>query len=69
MRRVRPLSRMPEVAASIAPEVKLTFLIQVLQAAVPLFQNKDPQNPLPVTSGGSGSGSGSGSSGTGTSTS
>lgn len=57
MRRMRSLSRTPEVAASIAPEVKLTFLIQVLQAAVPLFQNKNPQNPLPPASGGSQSGS------------
>lgn len=57
MRRMRSISRTPEVAASIAPEVKLTFLIQVLQAAVPLFQNKNPQNPLPPASGGSQSGS------------
>ncbi|HOJ70039.1 MAG TPA: hypothetical protein PLH06_14700 [Candidatus Hydrogenedentes bacterium] len=57
MRRMRSLSRMPGVAASIAPEVKLTFLIQVLQTAVPLFQNKNPQNPLPPASSGSGSSS------------
>jgi len=59
MRHMHPVSRVPGVAASIAPEVKLTFLIQVLEAAVPLFQNKNPQNPLPPSSGGSGSGSGS----------
>lgn len=51
MRHIRSLSRVPKVAVSIAPEVKLTFLIQVLQAAVPLFENKNPQNPLPPGSG------------------
>lgn len=47
MKRVRMISRFPEHAATAAPEVKLAFIIAVLQASIPLFQNKDPQNPLP----------------------
>lgn len=46
MRRIRLVSRKPEQAESIAPEVKLTFVIEVLTAAVPLFTNKDPQNSI-----------------------
>ena len=46
MRRIRPVSRKPQHAASIAPEVKLTFAIDVLTAAVPMFTNKDPQNSI-----------------------
>lgn len=58
--RVKPLTRMPERAQDIAPEVKLTFLRNVvdatgdggmlgdvLTAAIPLFVNKDPRNPAP----------------------
>ena len=44
MRRIRLVSRMPERAATIAPDVKLTFIVEVLTAAVPMFTNKDPQN-------------------------
>ena len=47
MKRIRPVSRTPQRAAStIAPEVKLTFVTEVLTAAVPLFTNKDPQNSI-----------------------
>jgi hypothetical protein len=46
MRRIRPVTRTPERAASIAPEVKLTFITQVLTDAIPLFTNKDPQNSI-----------------------
>ena len=45
MARIRPITRVPEKGASISPEVIITFIIQVLTAAVPIFQNKDPQNP------------------------
>ena len=37
---------MPGRAFSIAPEVVLTFIIDVLTAAVPMFTNKDPQNSI-----------------------
>ncbi len=46
MKHVNALTCMPERAA-IAPEVKLTFLADVFDAAVPLFENKNAQNPLP----------------------
>ncbi len=46
MRRIRPVTRTPERAASITPEVKLTFVTEVLTDAVPLFTNKDPQNSI-----------------------
>jgi len=38
---------MPDHAAAVSPEVKITFVISILQASVPLFTNKNPQNPLP----------------------
>lgn len=46
MRRIRLVSRAPQQAASIAPEVLLTFIIEVLTAAVPMFTNKNPQNSI-----------------------
>ncbi|MDP2326288.1 MAG: hypothetical protein Q8N51_19980 [Gammaproteobacteria bacterium] len=60
MIRLRPLSRCPARAQDIAPEVKLTFLRDFLDATggntavtdgltaiIPLFVNKDPSNPAP----------------------
>ena len=57
-RRLRCLSRAPECAQELAPEVKLTFLrdllaiggesatlVDGLTVSIPLFVNKDPQNP------------------------
>lgn len=57
-RRLRCLSRVPERAQEVAPEVKLTFLrdllaiggesatlVDALTVTIPLFVNKDPQNP------------------------
>lgn len=49
MRRIRPVSRPPQQAFSIAPEVMLTFIIEVLTAAVPMFTNKNPQNSINTT--------------------
>lgn len=46
MHRMRPITRRPDSAANITPEVKITFMIDVLEAALPLFINKDPQNPI-----------------------
>ncbi len=46
MRRIRLVTRTPEQAASIAPEVKITFINQVLTAGIPLFANKNPQNSI-----------------------
>ena len=45
MHRIRPITRRPDSAAHLSPEVKITFIINVLEVALPLFQNKDPQNP------------------------
>ena len=47
MKRIHPISKMPDHAAAVSPEVKITFVISILQASVPLFTNKNPQNPLP----------------------
>ncbi len=57
-RRLRCISRVPECAQDLAPEVKLTFLrdllavgggsdvwVDALTVTIPLFVNKDPQNP------------------------
>lgn len=58
--RIRLLTRRPLVGQDIAPEVKLTFVrdlvgamdenpeyVGVLDAIIPLFINKDPRNPAP----------------------
>lgn len=47
MKRLRPLGKKPEMAQNIAPEVKIAFTRDIFTAAIPLFENKDPSNPLP----------------------
>jgi len=49
MRRIRLVSRPPQPAFSLAPEVVLTFIIDVLTSAVPMFTNKNPQNSINTT--------------------
>jgi len=44
-RKIRTISRTPQVAQNVPTDVKLTFISQVIQAAIPLFQNKNPTNP------------------------
>jgi hypothetical protein len=46
MRHLRSISKKPALSYSLAPEVKITFIISILQASVPLFQNKNPRNPV-----------------------
>lgn len=41
----RTVTRAPKVAQNVATDVKLTFISDVIQAAIPLFQNKNPSNP------------------------
>lgn len=56
--RLRCISRVPHRAQELAPEVKLTFLrdllaigeeapalVDALTVTIPLFVNKDPRNP------------------------
>ena len=45
MRKLRPITKRPDHAWTVAPDVKIVFMISILEAALPLFQNKDPQNP------------------------
>ena len=45
MTRLRPISKKPEQAAGIAPEVKLTYIVDVIEISLPLIQNKNPTNP------------------------
>lgn len=45
MKRLRPLTQCAPAAASIAPEVKLTFARDVIDVSIPLFINKNPQTP------------------------
>lgn len=45
MKRIHPVSLRPEHAATATTDVKLTFIITILQASIPLLNNKDPQNP------------------------
>ena len=44
MKRIRPISKTPERAADVAPEVKLTVLVQWLEAVRVLFAGKE-SNP------------------------
>ncbi len=46
MHRIHPLTKRPAHAWNVTPDVKIAFIITILQAALPLFQNKDPQNPI-----------------------
>jgi len=45
MRHLRMVSRAPEQAQSVSPEVKLTFIRDFIEIVIPLVTNKDPQNP------------------------
>ncbi len=47
MKHLNALTRLPETAQAVPPDVKLTFVGNVIEASIPLFQNKNPQNPLP----------------------
>ncbi len=46
MKRLRLITR-PQRAA-ITVDVALAFLIDILEAVIPLVQNKNPQNPVTV---------------------
>ena len=54
MRQVRLLTRKPDNGQTIAPEVKLTFIRDMIEVSIPLFVNKNPSNPLPDDGGGGG---------------
>jgi len=57
MHHLKPVTRSPRPAQfGLSVEVKLTFISNVIDAALPLFADKDPQNPLP----GDGTGDGTG---------
>lgn len=45
MRHIHTLSSKPEQAAGMAPDVVITLIIDLLKVFLPLFQNKNPQNP------------------------
>lgn len=56
MRRIRPITRCGVPAPGVAPEVKLTYirnvlgvttLVEFIDATIPLFVNKNPTNPDP----------------------
>ncbi len=47
MKRLHCISRRPERAADIAPEVKLAFISDIIAVSIPLFQNKAENNPVP----------------------
>jgi hypothetical protein len=47
MRHLRTLTKSPGIAQSIPIEVKFQFIIDVLEAAIPLVQDKEPENPEP----------------------
>jgi hypothetical protein len=56
MRRIHPISRCGIPAPGVAPEVKLTYIrdvlsatsvVEFIDATIPLFVNKNPSNPSP----------------------
>lgn len=47
MTRIHPVTRFPACASEIPPEVKLTFARDLIEISIPLFENKNPNNPLP----------------------
>lgn len=49
MGHIAPLTRTPGTAETIAPEVKLTFIRDVIEVSIPLFENKNPSNPVDTT--------------------
>lgn len=49
MNRIRTVTRQRMAPASIAPEVKLTYLMNFIEISIPLVQDKDPENPDPTT--------------------
>lgn len=49
MGHVAPLTRTPDSADTIAPEVKLAFIRDVIDVSIPLFENKNPSNPVDTT--------------------
>lgn len=50
MKRLRLITRPQRAAVTV--DVVLAFLIDILEAVIPLVQNKDPQNPVTVPDGG-----------------
>lgn len=46
MKRIQLISKLPELGAAVAPEVKITVITQMLDAVIPLFTSKNPQNPV-----------------------
>ena len=48
MKRIQPISKMPEHGATVAPGVKIAVIVNLLEAIAPLFTNKNPQNPVPT---------------------
>lgn len=58
MRRIRPLTRAAVPAPGVVPEVKLTYirdvlgttsLVEFIDVTIPLFVNKHPNTPDPPT--------------------
>ena len=45
MKRIHPVSRPRGVATAVTTEVKLTYVMNLIEITVPLVQDKDPQNP------------------------
>jgi len=42
---LRAVSRVPQRAQNVPVEVKIAFVIDILESAIPLFENKNPTNP------------------------
>ena len=47
MKRLHCMTRRPEHAADVAPDVKLTFIADVIAVTIPLLENKAENNPVP----------------------
>ncbi len=49
MKRLHCITRCPDRAASIPPDVKLSFISDIISVSIPLFQHKADNNPVPDT--------------------
>jgi len=49
MKHVGRISATPSRGEDMAPEVKLAFIVDIIEVSIPLVQNKDPSNPAPTS--------------------
>lgn len=51
MKRIQPITRMPELALNTTTDVYLTLVVNFLNVFIEFFTNKNPQNPISLVPG------------------